>query len=84
MLDEKAIMREFSDCSVLALPSVQETAPMVIAQAMAAAKPVVATFVGGIAEMVRDGETGILVRKGDTNSLSDSLLKVSLLALSFR
>jgi glycosyltransferase involved in cell wall biosynthesis len=75
-LDENAMMREFSKCSVLALPSVQETAPMVIAQAMAAAKPVVATPVGGVAEMVRDGETGILVHKYDIHSLADSLLQL--------
>jgi glycosyltransferase involved in cell wall biosynthesis len=75
-LSEEAILREFAGCDVLALPSIQETTPMVIAQAMAAGKPVVATSVGGVAEMVSDGETGFLVDVGDVNALADALLRL--------
>ncbi len=75
-LTEREVQREFESCDVLALPSIQETTPMVIAQAMAAGKPVVATPVGGVAEMVRDGETGFLVPVGDTNHLADALLSL--------
>ncbi len=49
---------------------------MVIAQAMAASKPVVATPVGGVAEMVSDGETGFLVDVGDVNALANALLRL--------
>ena len=73
-LSEQAILQEFATCDVLALPSVQETTPMVIAQAMAAGKPVVATPVGGVAEMIQDRETGFLVTVGDTNRMADALL----------
>lgn len=73
-LPEGAVLAEFARCDVLALPSIQETTPMVIAQAMAAGKPVVATPVGGVAEMVRQGETGFLTRVGDTDGLADTLL----------
>ncbi|MBI4787788.1 MAG: glycosyltransferase family 4 protein [Chloroflexi bacterium] len=75
-LSEHAIQREFEACDVLALPSIQETTPMVIAEAMAAGKPVVATPVGGVAEMVRDRENGFLVPVGDTDRLADALLNV--------
>lgn len=74
-LSEKDILKEFSRCSVLALPSAQETAPMVIAQAMAAGKPVVATRVGGVAEMIGEsGERGYLVDVGDIDGLATSIL----------
>ncbi len=72
-LSEQDVRREYEMCDLLALPSIQETTPMVIAQAMAAAKPVVATPVGGVAEMVRDGETGFLVPVGDTDRLAQAL-----------
>jgi glycosyltransferase involved in cell wall biosynthesis len=75
-LPEDAVLREFVGCDVLALPSAQENLSMVIAQAMAAGKPVVATPVGGIPEMVSDGETGFLVDVGDVDRLADALLRL--------
>lgn len=72
-LDEDRVLEEFASCDCLALPSGQETTPMVIAQAMAAGKPVVATPVGGVADMVRDGETGFLHRVGDAEGLAAAL-----------
>lgn len=75
-LSEEAIQEEFAGCDVLALPSIQETTPMVIAQAMAAGKPIVATPVGGVAEMVHDGETGYLVPVGEVDGLTDALLRL--------
>ncbi len=75
-LPEGAVLREFTGCDVLALPSAQETTPMVIAQAMAAGKPVIATPVGGVAEMVGDGETGFLVDVGDVDGLASALSRL--------
>jgi glycosyltransferase involved in cell wall biosynthesis len=74
-LPEMEVLREFAACDVLALSSAQETTPMVIAQAMAAGKPVVATPVGGVAEMVRHGETGFLVGVGDVDDLAATLVR---------
>ncbi len=62
--------------SVVVLPSIQETAPMAIAQAMAAGKPVVATPVGGVPWMVEDGMTGYLVPVGDSQCLSDRIVEL--------
>jgi glycosyltransferase involved in cell wall biosynthesis len=75
-LPEDAILCEFAGCDILALPSAQETTPMVIAQAMAAGKPVVATPVGGVPAMMRDGETGFLVGVGDIDALAATLLRL--------
>jgi glycosyltransferase involved in cell wall biosynthesis len=75
-LPENAILREFAGCDALVLPSIQETAPMVIAQAMAAGKPVVATRVGGVPEMVSDGKTGFLFEVGDVLKLAETLVRL--------
>jgi L-malate glycosyltransferase len=55
------------------LTSSAEGFPNVILEYMAAAKPVVATDVGGVAEAVTDGETGYLVASDDDESLSERL-----------
>lgn len=65
MLDRKALLDEYSRCALVALSSRQENAPMAIIEAMAAGKPVVATRVGGVPDLVKDGETGYLVEAGD-------------------
>ncbi|NJN97121.1 MAG: glycosyltransferase family 4 protein [Anaerolineales bacterium] len=75
-LAEEAVLSEFARCDILVLPSAQETTPMVIAQAMAASKPVVATPVGGVTEMVRHDETGLLVEVGNVECLAQALLRL--------
>ena len=50
---------------LLVLPSISEGLPMVILEAMSAAKPVLAFDVGSVAEAVRDGVNGRLVEAGD-------------------
>ncbi len=59
---------------VFCLTSDSEGAPNVLLEAMAARLPVVATRVGGVPEIVQDGETGILVPPGDTQALAVALL----------
>jgi glycosyltransferase involved in cell wall biosynthesis len=60
-------------CDVFCLPSFIEGLPLVVLEAMAQAKPVVATPVGGTAELVVHGETGLLVPPGDAGALADAL-----------
>lgn len=71
--DISGILRE-SD--VLVLPSRDEGFGLVLLEAMAAGLPVVATRVGGIPEIVRHNENGLLVERGDVNALADAILKV--------
>lgn len=54
----------------------EEVFGWMIAEAMAHAKPVVATRVGGIPELITDGVTGHLVDRGDTQEMSDRILKL--------
>lgn len=55
---------------IFVLPSYEEGLPSVILEAMACQKPVLATMAGGIPEIVKDGENGILVKSKDTDSLA--------------
>ncbi len=50
-----------------------ENCPLVVIEAMAAGRPVIATSMGGIPELVSDGETGILYASGAVPSLVESL-----------
>ncbi len=61
---------------VLVLPSRQEPFGTVVAEAMAAGTPVVATRVDGLPELVVDGVTGALVEPGDTAALAVAVLRV--------
>ena len=58
---------------VLVLPSWIEGLPVIVLEAMAHAKPVIATPVGGTAELVADGETGLLVPPRDPERLAEAI-----------
>jgi glycosyltransferase involved in cell wall biosynthesis len=57
----------------LVLPSGNEGTPVSAIEALAAGRPVVATRVGGVPDVVRDGEDGFLVEAGATDDLADRL-----------
>jgi glycosyltransferase involved in cell wall biosynthesis len=71
------IPRLLSAANVLILPSESESMPLVILEAMSARRPVVATDVGGIREMVDDGRTGLLIQPGDVEGLSRALAELA-------
>jgi glycosyltransferase involved in cell wall biosynthesis len=75
-LTHDELMEEYKRSAFLVLPSAQETSPMVIAELMALGKPVVATRVGGVPDLVEDGRTGFLVEPGDTPDLAERMLKL--------
>jgi glycogen(starch) synthase len=66
----------YNRADVFALPSIQEGQGIVLLEAQASAKPVVAFDVGGVNEAVRNGETGLLVKRGSSEELADALLKL--------
>jgi sugar transferase (PEP-CTERM/EpsH1 system associated) len=68
--DIAAVMRGFS---VFVLPSLSEATPVTVLEAMATGLPVVASRVGGVPQLVRDGRTGMLVQPADARGLADAL-----------
>ncbi len=61
---------------VYVLSSVSEAAPLVVLEAMACGRPVVATRVGGVAELVANGETGIVVPPRDSLALARGIVRL--------
>jgi glycosyltransferase involved in cell wall biosynthesis len=66
----------YAALNIFVLPSLNEGLPMTILEAMAASKPVIATRVGAIPKVIKDGETGLLVDPGDVNGLRDALARL--------
>ena len=59
------------------LPSANEGTPVTAIEALAAGRPVVATRVGGVPDVVRDGEDGFLVEAGDVEALAERLASLA-------
>jgi glycosyltransferase involved in cell wall biosynthesis len=77
-LDHRDDMPAVMDAlDILAVPSYMEACSRAILEAMAAGKPVVATNVGGNPELVKDGETGVLVAPRDVAALAEAIRRLS-------
>lgn len=61
---------------VVVLPAHVEGLPLVLVEAMALGKPVVASAVGGVPELIEDGRSGLLVRPGDADALAAAIARV--------
>ena len=72
-VDEARVNAELGSAHVLVMPSFAEGLPMVVMEAMAAARPVIATYIAGTPELVQDGKHGWLVPAGDKLALADAL-----------
>lgn len=59
-------------CDLFTLPSIMEGCPLTILEAFAAGKPVVASNVAGIPEILRDGKDGLLIEPKDVNGLKEA------------
>ena len=73
---EEMLPALYNCADVFALPSIQEGQGIVLLEAQACAKPVVAFDIGGVNEAVRNGESGLLVKRGNVNDLAAALLKI--------
>ena len=61
----------------LLLTSANEGTPVAVLEAFAAGRPVVATAVGGVPDVVDEGETGLLARAGDVEALASALERLA-------
>ncbi len=72
-ITEAQVREEMLRARALVLPSFAESLPVVIMEAMALRRPVITTYVAGIPELVRDGETGWLIPAGSIEALSKAM-----------
>jgi glycosyltransferase involved in cell wall biosynthesis len=75
-LNEETLVSLYNSVDVFALPSIQEGQGIVLLEAQACSKPVVAFDIGGVNEAVKNGETGLLVELGNTDAFAESLQKL--------
>lgn len=67
------VREKMKNCYCLVVPSLSEGLPRVILEAMALGKPVIASSVGGIPELVKEGETGFLAEPANVDQLAEKL-----------
>lgn len=75
-VDGNRVAELIASADILVLPSFTENLPLSIIEAMASGLAVVATPVGAVPDIVRDGETGLLVPVGDAEALAAALTRL--------
>jgi glycosyltransferase involved in cell wall biosynthesis len=77
-LSQERLLSVYRGIDVLVLASMQETLPVSVAEAMAMAKPVIATHVGAVGEMFVNGESGYIIERDDLEGLCQALKAMAL------
>ena len=72
-LKQSTLKEYMKRCAMLVLPSLSEGLGRVIAEAMACGKPVIGANVGGIPDLIKDGEHGFLVPPNDVEALAEKI-----------
>lgn len=75
-LESDELEDEYKKADIFVLPSLHEGYGMVVREAASYGLPIIATRVGAIPELVRNGESAILVNAGDVNALREALEKL--------
>ena len=68
------VQRAVEDAAIVVVPSLGEGFGMVALEAMERARPVIASAVGGLPEIVEDGTTGLVVPPGDAEALAEAIV----------
>jgi glycosyltransferase involved in cell wall biosynthesis len=74
---QEEVAHLLAESDALVLPSFAEGLPVVLMEAMASARAVIATRVAGVPELVEDGVSGFLVPPGDAASLADRIARLA-------
>ncbi len=72
-VSDEQLARLYADCDIFVAPSRYESFGLILLEAMMFAKPVVGGDVGGVREIVTDGDSGLLVPPGDATALGEAL-----------
>ena len=72
----KDLEKIYSELDIVALTSLNEGTPVALIEAQAAARPCVATDVGGVTDVIEEGRSGFLVTSGDTERFIECLIKL--------
>jgi len=75
-LDQAELLRELDRSTALVLPSRSEGLPRIVLESFCRGRPVVGARAGGVVDVVRDGENGVLVEVEDAEALADALVEV--------
>lgn len=72
----KDMAKVYADLDLVTLTSLNEGTPVSLIEAMASARPVVAASVGGVPDIVIDGENGLLTRSDDSEDFADKVVQI--------
>ncbi len=67
----------YASLDIFALSSINEGTPVAVIEAMAAGRPVVATAVGGVPDVVEDGASGLLAPSGDVDAMAAAFVRLA-------
>ena len=70
------VLREYNNYDILLAPSIWDASPIVLIEAMSQGLPVIASKVGGIPDIIRNEETGLLVAPGDPVRMAEAVKKL--------
>ena len=76
VLPQVELPRYYAECSVFVLPSIREGMGLVFAEALLCGAPVIAVNSGGVTDIVRDDETGLLVPERNARALANAIVKI--------
>ncbi|TDX21881.1 glycosyltransferase family 4 protein [Rhodovulum visakhapatnamense] len=76
-LSQEAVAAEMKQTDIVVLPSFAEGVPVVLMEAMASRRPVIATQVAGVGELVEHGRSGLIVPPGDAAGLAAAIRRLA-------
>jgi glycosyltransferase involved in cell wall biosynthesis len=76
LVPQRDLPPHYAQCAVFVLPSVREGMGLVLAEALLCGAPVIAANSGGVTDIVKDGETGLLVPERDPHALAAAIERI--------